>query len=114
MIGAVALMFFMFDVGFRLSTPGFIENEIMDLMDFIKMGFFFMGFVMGFMVISLMNVIAGENNASANFMRVTGLYYWVWGTIFLLTVFGFLIYFIWWIPKKVEQRLKIKRESEEL
>ena len=114
-LGALGLMFFLFETGLRLSTPTFIENEVMDLMDFIKMFFFFAAFAMGFMVVGLMNVIAGENSASVAFTRFVGLFIWLWGVIFVLSIFGMLIYFIWWIPKKAQEKIKNKaRESEDL
>ena len=115
MLGGIGLMFLLFETGFRLGTPSFIQNEVMDLMDMIKMFFFFSAFTMGFMVIGLMNLIAGENTASVNFTKFTGLFFWVWGIIFILSVFGMLIYFIWWIPKKVQEKINSnKRESEDL
>lgn len=112
MLGAVGLMFLLFETGFRLSTPGFITNEIMDLMDFIKMGFFFMALAMGFFIVGLMNIIVGENSASTNLVNYVGLGVWIWGIIFILSMFGFAIYFIWWIPKKAQEALKQKRESD--
>jgi len=111
-LGALGLMFFLFETGFRLSTPGFIQNELMDLMDFIKMGFFFAAFAMGFMVVGLMNIIGGENGASVDFQAFNSLFIWFWGVIFLLAIAGMFIYFVWWIPKKVQERMKIKREED--
>jgi hypothetical protein len=113
LLGGLGLMFFLFETGFRLSTPGFIENEIMDLMDFIKIGFFFAAFAVGFLVVGLMNIIVGENGGSLALSNFVGLFIWVWGLFFLLTVAGFGIYFIWWIPKKVKEKMKKKQEQEE-
>jgi uncharacterized membrane protein YozB (DUF420 family) len=113
MFGAVFLMFFLFEVGFRLSTPGFIENEVMDLMDFIKMGFFFSAFAMGFFIVALMNVVAGEVGASTDFRNIVSMSIWIWGVFFFATICGFFIYFLWWIPKKVkEAQVKSRKASE--
>lgn len=108
------LMIFLFETGFRLSTPGFIENEVMDLMDFIKMGFFLAAFAMGFWVLALMNVIAGENGASTAFRNMVGLGIWIWGIFCIVTILGFFIYFLWWMPKKVREAVKRSREREAL
>lgn len=113
MLGSVGLMIFLFETGFSLSTPGFIENEVMDLMDFIKMFFFFAGFAAGFLVIGLMNVIAGENGASTALRNFVGLFVWFWGVLFLLTIFGFAIYFLWWIPKKAQEAMKRRKDESE-
>ena len=113
MYGAVFLMFFLFWVGTTLSTPGFIENEVMDLMDFIKMGFFFAAFAMGFLVVALMNIIAGENGASTDFRNIVSISIWVWGVFFFAAVCGFFIYFLWWIPKKVKEAQKRSKQARE-
>lgn len=113
MFGAVFLMFFLFEVGFRLSTPGFIENDIMDLMDFIKMGFFFASFAMGFFVIALMNVIVGEVGASVDVRNIVSMSIWIWGSFFFMSVCGFFIYFLWWIPRKVKEAQKRSKKREE-
>lgn len=113
MFGAVFLMFFLFEVGFRLSTPGFVENDVMDLMDFIKMGFFFASFAMGFFIIALMNVIVGEVGASTDVRNIVSMSIWIWGAFFFMSVCGFFIYFLWWIPRKVKEATKRKKRAEE-
>ena len=113
MLGAIGLMFFLFETGFSLSTPGFIQNEVMDLMDFIKMLFFLAGFAAGFLVIGLMNAIVSENVGSVGLVSFVSMFYWFWGVFFMLTVFGFAIYYLWWIPKKMQEALKRSKNADE-
>lgn len=113
-LGAVALMYLLFETGFSLSTPGFIDNGMMDLMDFIKIGLLGLAFALGFVVIGIMQGIAVENSASQGFKDVVSLLFPIWGTVFAAFVFGMLIYYLWWMPMKLKKaRLQAKKERIE-
>lgn len=113
LVGAGLLMVFLLEVGFNLKRPGLVENSVMDLMDFIKMGFFFAAFAMGFYVVAVMNAIAGENGASTGFRDIVGLSIWIWGVFFFTAAVSFLIYMLWWLPKKMREALKRSKKKEE-
>lgn len=112
-LGAVALMLILLEVSFNLKRPGLVENSVMDLMDFIKMGFFFAALAMGFYVLAIMNVIAGENSGSTDLRNITGLGIWIWGVFFIVCVFAFIIYMLWWLPKKMNEAVKRSKKKEE-
>lgn len=112
-LGAVALMLILLEVSFNLKRPGLVENAVMDLMDFIKLFFFFAALAMGFFVVAIMNIIAGENGASTEFRNIVGLGIWIWGVFFIISVFAFLIYMLWWLPKKMREAVKRSKKKEE-
>ena len=107
-LGAIAMMFVLIEIGFNIGTPRLIDTGDLDVMDFVKIFFVLSGFAMGFFVIALSQAVAVENAASAGLQSVLSVGMIVWGILFLALIGAFMIYYIWWVPKKLRAMLREK------
>jgi len=109
-LGAVALMFALIEIGFNIKTPEMIDTGNFDIMDFIKVFFILAGFGMGFFVIGLSMAIAAEDAASAGLQSLLSLGLTIWGILFFVLIGAFVVYYVWWVPKKLAAMLKEKKK----
>jgi phage shock protein PspC (stress-responsive transcriptional regulator) len=84
----------------------------MDLMDFIKMGFFFMAYLMAIYIILFIVAVAQEGSASTSLQNFLGLNIYLWSALLLAMIFGFIIYIVWWIPHQLMKKSKNERRQE--
>lgn len=108
--GAVALMFVLLEIGFNIATPRIIDTGTLDVMDFIKILFILGGFAMGFFVIGITMAIAAENGASAGVQSILSVSLVVWGILFVAIIAAFVVYYVWWIPKKLGEMQKQQKK----
>lgn len=99
-------MFFLLELGLNFDKPAVMDNGHFDLMDFIKLFFILCGFSVGFLTIYLMMAVAAENNASAGFQQAIAVAPYIWGTIFFAMMAAMVVYYVWWVPTKLQKMTK--------